>query len=34
VQAYSKAWDELTAAALSPSASRQYLHDLIEEDRP
>jgi hypothetical protein len=34
VQAYSKAWDELTAAALSPSASRQYLRDLLKEHRP
>ncbi|MFD6803547.1 helix-turn-helix domain-containing protein [Streptomyces cyaneofuscatus] len=33
VQAYSKAWDELTAAALSPTASRQYVRDLIEESR-
>ncbi|MFF4699939.1 helix-turn-helix domain-containing protein [Streptomyces chattanoogensis] len=31
VQAYSKAWDELTAAALSPSASQQYIRDLIKE---
>lgn len=34
VQAYTKAWDELTAAALSPTASRQYLRDLLEENRP
>lgn len=34
VQAYSKAWDELTAAALSPSASQQYIRDLIEESGP
>ncbi|MEU2144468.1 helix-turn-helix transcriptional regulator [Streptomyces globisporus] len=33
VQAYTKAWDELTAAALSPTASRQYIRDLIEESR-
>ncbi|MER7252684.1 DUF5753 domain-containing protein [Streptomyces sp. WA6-1-16] len=33
VQAYGKAWDELTAAALSPTASRQYIRDLIEESR-
>jgi transcriptional regulator with XRE-family HTH domain len=33
VQAYAKAWDELTAAALSPSASQQYIHELIEEHR-
>lgn len=33
VQAYTKAWDELTAAALSPSASQQYLRDLIKEFR-
>jgi transcriptional regulator with XRE-family HTH domain len=29
VQVYAKAWDELTAAALSPSDSRQYINDLI-----
>lgn len=34
VQAYSKAWDELTAAALSPSASQQYIRDLSEESGP
>ncbi|MEV8455622.1 helix-turn-helix transcriptional regulator [Streptomyces sp. NPDC052095] len=33
VQRYAKAWDELTAAALSPSASRRYIRDLIEESR-
>ncbi|WP_275655916.1 Scr1 family TA system antitoxin-like transcriptional regulator [Streptomyces sp. Cmuel-A718b] len=33
VQAYGKAWDELTAAALSPTASRQYIRDLVEESR-
>lgn len=33
VQAYIKAWDELTAAALSPTASRQYIRELIEETR-
>lgn len=31
VQTFAKAWDELTAAALSPTASQQYLRDLIEE---
>ncbi|MEU2720167.1 helix-turn-helix domain-containing protein [Streptomyces smyrnaeus] len=31
VQAYSKTWDELTAAALSLSASQQYIRDLIKE---
>ncbi len=31
VHAYTKAWDELTAAALSPSASQQYIRDLIKE---
>lgn len=31
VQAYGKAWDELTAAAMSPSASQQYIRDLIKE---
>ncbi|MFK4212348.1 helix-turn-helix domain-containing protein [Streptomyces sp. NPDC030920] len=34
VQRYAKAWDELTAAALSPTASRRYIRDLIEESRP
>ncbi|MFF1646170.1 Scr1 family TA system antitoxin-like transcriptional regulator [Streptomyces sp. NPDC058240] len=34
VQRYEKAWDELTAAALSPTASRRYIRDLIEESRP
>ncbi|RBM04559.1 helix-turn-helix transcriptional regulator [Streptomyces sp. PT12] len=28
---YTKAWDELTAAALSPAASKRYLRDLIKE---
>jgi transcriptional regulator with XRE-family HTH domain len=31
VQAYSKAWDELTAAALSPTASEQYIRGLFKE---
>ncbi|MGW7004167.1 helix-turn-helix domain-containing protein [Streptomyces sp. NPDC054933] len=31
VQRYAKAWDELTAAAMSPSASQQYIRDLIKE---
>lgn len=31
VRAYSKAWDELTAAAMSPAASQQYIRDLIKE---
>ncbi|MFD7547371.1 helix-turn-helix domain-containing protein [Streptomyces sp. NPDC059578] len=31
VQAYSKAWDELTAAALSLTATQQYVRDLIKE---
>jgi transcriptional regulator with XRE-family HTH domain len=31
VQTYAKAWDDLTAAALSPSASQQYVRDLIKE---
>lgn len=34
VQAYARAWDELTAAALSPAESRQYISDLIEESSP
>ena len=34
VQAYMKAWDELTAAALSPTASQGYIRDLIKETRP
>jgi hypothetical protein len=34
VEVYAKAWDELTAAALSPSASQQYIRDLIKESRP
>jgi len=34
VQAYAKAWDELTAAALSPTASQRYIRDLIKEIRP
>lgn len=34
VQAYTKAWDELTAAALSPAASQQYIRNLIKESRP
>ncbi|MFD5974306.1 helix-turn-helix domain-containing protein [Streptomyces bacillaris] len=33
VRAYTKAWDELTAAALSPTASSQYIRKLIEETR-
>ncbi|RKN05266.1 helix-turn-helix domain-containing protein [Streptomyces radicis] len=28
---YTKTWDELTAAALSPAASKRYLRDLIKE---
>ncbi|MCC3776073.1 helix-turn-helix transcriptional regulator [Streptomyces sp. UNOB3_S3] len=31
VQAYARAWEELTAAALSPSDSRQLIRALIEE---
>ncbi|MEU8887303.1 helix-turn-helix transcriptional regulator [Streptomyces sp. NPDC048442] len=31
VQRYAKAWDDLTAAAMSPSESQQYIRDLIEE---
>ncbi|WP_431034889.1 helix-turn-helix domain-containing protein [Streptomyces sp. P6-2-1] len=31
VDVYRSLWDELTAAALSPSASRRYLQDMIEE---
>ncbi|MEW2346148.1 helix-turn-helix transcriptional regulator [Streptomyces sp. NPDC006684] len=31
VELYRSSWDELTAAALSPSASRRYLQDMIEE---
>ncbi len=31
VQAYVKVWDEMTAAALSPSASQQHLRDLLKE---
>lgn len=31
IQTYAKAWDELTAAALSPSASQRYIRDLIKE---
>ncbi|RLL70213.1 helix-turn-helix transcriptional regulator [Streptomyces sp. Z26] len=34
VQVYSKTWEELTAAALSLSASQQYIRDLIEESGP
>lgn len=34
VQAYAKAWDELTAAALSPTASQRYIRDLIKDTRP
>lgn len=30
VQVYARVWDELTAAALSPSASEKYLRDLIK----
>ncbi|MET9923502.1 MULTISPECIES: helix-turn-helix domain-containing protein [Streptomyces] len=33
VRAYTKAWDELTAAALSPTTSSQYIRELIEETR-
>lgn len=33
VQAYVGAWDDLTAAALSPSESQQYIRELIEERR-
>jgi transcriptional regulator with XRE-family HTH domain len=32
VPRYGAAWDELTAAALSPAASQQYLRDLIKDD--
>lgn len=32
VQAYTRAWEELTAAALSPSDSRQLIRALIEEN--
>lgn len=31
VRTYSKAWDELTAAAMSPTASQQYIRDLVKE---
>ncbi|MGP4111365.1 helix-turn-helix domain-containing protein [Streptomyces sp. 4N509B] len=31
VALYSRTWGELTAAALAPAASRQYLRDLIKE---
>ncbi|MYZ40790.1 MULTISPECIES: helix-turn-helix transcriptional regulator [unclassified Streptomyces] len=31
VQAYARVWDEFTAAALSPSASRQYIRDRIKD---
>lgn len=31
VQTYANVWDEMTAAAMSPSASRQYMRDLIKE---
>ncbi|EDY46402.1 helix-turn-helix domain-containing protein [Streptomyces sp. SPB074] len=31
VAVYRSSWDELTAAALSPSASRRYVRDLMEE---
>ncbi|WP_413101124.1 helix-turn-helix domain-containing protein [Streptomyces sp. Inha503] len=31
VKRYSKAWDELTAAALPPADSRHYIRDLIKE---
>jgi hypothetical protein len=31
VRTYSKAWAELTAAAMSPTASQQYIRDLIKE---
>jgi transcriptional regulator with XRE-family HTH domain len=31
VRTYSKAWDELTAAAMSPAASQQYIRDLVKE---
>ncbi len=33
VQDYSRAWEELTAAALAPSASRKFIQGLIEEYR-
>ncbi|MFE7484481.1 helix-turn-helix domain-containing protein [Streptomyces sp. NPDC057552] len=33
VQAYAGAWDDLTAAALSPAESRQYIRELIEDRR-
>ncbi|MFE6700340.1 helix-turn-helix domain-containing protein [Streptomyces sp. NPDC057718] len=33
VQAYAGAWDDLTAAALSPAESRQHIRELIEERR-
>ncbi|MEU8567386.1 DUF5753 domain-containing protein [Streptomyces pathocidini] len=31
VQAYTQAWDEFTAAALSPSESQRYIRELIKE---
>ncbi|HEY8983676.1 MAG TPA: helix-turn-helix transcriptional regulator [Streptomyces sp.] len=31
IQAYSRMWDELTAAALSHSASQQYIRNLLKE---
>ncbi|MFJ4919950.1 helix-turn-helix domain-containing protein [Streptomyces sp. NPDC088725] len=31
VQEYGQVWDELTAAALSPSASQKYIRDLIKD---
>ncbi|MEV0438426.1 helix-turn-helix transcriptional regulator [Streptomyces spectabilis] len=31
VQRYSKAWDDLTAAAMSPTASQQHIRDLLKE---
>lgn len=33
IQRYAKAWDDLTAAALSPSASRTYIRELLRESR-
>ncbi|MFJ2739137.1 helix-turn-helix domain-containing protein [Streptomyces sp. NPDC087440] len=33
VQVYARAWNELTAAAMTPSRSRQYLQDVIKETR-
>ncbi|MFE3826227.1 helix-turn-helix transcriptional regulator [Streptomyces sp. NPDC059092] len=33
VEAYARVWDAFTAAALSPSASRKYIRDLLKESR-